>query len=134
MAGALLVAGSAQSQGLNDLVERGRELYHSEIGCHVCHAATGTGLVGPSLLYGPTPVHIFDQLESNPVMGVIVSEMDPSDEDLAAISMYIRELAGLPLEAEMPAQWLRDLQAVKSRQETDLEFVKTERDLQIEAI
>ncbi len=134
MAGALLVAGSAQSQDLNDLVERGRELYHSDIGCHVCHAPTGTGLVGPSLLFGPTPVEIFDQLESNPVMGVIVSEMDPSDEDLAAISMYIRELAGLALESELPEQWLSDLQAVKFRQETDQQFVKTERDLQVEAI
>ncbi len=132
--GALLAAGSAQSQELNDLVERGQELFHSDIGCHVCHGPTGTGVVGPSLLFGPTPVEIFDQLESNPVMGVIVSEMDPSDEDLAAISMYIRDLAGLPLESELPEQWLSDLRAVKFRQETDLQFVKTERDLQIEAI
>ncbi|NNC65900.1 MAG: hypothetical protein HKN84_14040 [Gammaproteobacteria bacterium] len=134
LAAALFVVGSAQSQQLNDVVERGRELYHSEIGCHVCHGATGTGLVGPSLLFGPSPVEIFDQLESNPVMGVIVEEMDPSDEDLAAISMYLRELGGLPLDSELPEQWLSDLRAVKSRQETDLQFVKTERDLQIEAI
>ena len=106
MASLLLVAGSAQSQELNDLLERGRELFHSEIGCRVCHADTGEGLVGPSLLFGPTPVDIFDQLESNPVMGVIVSEMDPSDEDLVAISMYIRTLADLPLEPELPQLWL----------------------------
>jgi DNA-binding beta-propeller fold protein YncE len=79
-------------------------------------------------------VEIFDQLESNPVMGVIVEEMDPSDEDLAAISMYLRELGGLPLDSELPEQWLSDLRAVRSRKETDLQFVKTERDLQIEAI
>jgi DNA-binding beta-propeller fold protein YncE/mono/diheme cytochrome c family protein len=134
LAAALFVAGNAQSQEINDIVERGRELYHSEIGCHVCHAPTGAGLVGPSLLFGPSPVEIFDQLESNPVMGVIVEEMDPSDEDLAAISMYLRELGGLPLDSELPEQWLSDLRAVRSRKETDLQFVKTERDLQIEAI
>ena len=60
------------------------------------------GLVGPSLHFGPKPVDIFDQLESNPVMGVIVAEMDPSDEDLVAISLYIRTLAGLPLDADLP--------------------------------
>ncbi len=131
----LMAFGSANSQELNDLVERGSELFHADIGCRVCHADTGEGLVGPSLLFGPTPVDIFDQLESNPVMGVIVSEMDPSDQDLVAISMYIRELAGLPLEADLPQQWLANLETVKSNQASSgAEFVKTERDLQIEAI
>ncbi len=133
-ASVLLAVGTAQSQELNDLVERGRELFHADIGCHVCHADTGEGLVGPSLLFGPTPVDIFDQLESNPVMGVIVSEMDPSDEDLVAISMYIRTLADLPLEPELPQMWLGNLETVKTNQGSDVEFVKTDRDLQIEAI
>ena len=133
-ASVLLAAGTAQSQELSDLVERGRELFHSDIGCRVCHADTGEGLVGPSLLFGPTPVDIFDQLESNPVMGVIVSEMDPSDEDLVAISMYIRTLADLPLEPELPQRWLANLETVKTNQRSDAEFVKTDRDLQIEAI
>ncbi len=131
----VVAAGSAHSQDLDSLVERGSELFHSEIGCRVCHADSGEGLVGPSLLFGPTPVDIFDQLESNPVMGVIVSEMDPSDQDLVAISMYIRELAGLPLEADLPEQWLANLEIVKSNQASSgAEFVRTERDLQIEAI
>lgn len=133
MAATLLGTGSAYSQDLDDLVERGSELFHSDIGCHVCHAASGEGLVGPSLLFGPTPVDIFDQLESNPVMGVIVSEMDPTDNDLVAISMYIRSLADLSLEADLPGAWLSDLETVKSAQ-SEIQFVKTERDLQIEAI
>ena len=133
-ASVLLAVGTAQSQELNDLVERGRELFHSDIGCRVCHADTGEGLVGPSLLFGPTPVDIYDQLESNPVMGVIVSEMDPSDEDLVAISMYIRTLADLPLEPELPQMWLGNLETVKTNQGSDVGFVKTDRDLQIEAI
>ena len=95
---------------------------------------TGEGLVGPSLHFGPTPADIFDQLESNPVMGVIVSEMDPSDEDLVAISMYIRTLAGLPLDADLPGQWRTALAIVKANQAEQLEFAKTDRDLQVEAI
>jgi len=122
------------AQDLDELVERGRELYHSDIGCWVCHSETGEGLVGPSLHFGPTPVDIFDQLESNPVMGVIVAEMNPSDEDLVAISMYIRTLADLPLESEMPQLWLGALETVKSNQAEQLEFAKTPRDLQVEAI
>ncbi len=101
---------SANGQtSLDELVARGQELFHADIGCRVCHADTGEGLVGPSLLFGPTPSDIFDQLESNPVMGVIVSEMNPSDQDLAAISTYIRTLAGLPLEDDMAEQWLTSL-------------------------
>ena len=94
------IAASGQDS-VDALVERGQELFDADIGCWVCHAATGEGLVGPSLHFGPTPVDIFDQLESNPVMGVVVAEMDPSDEDLVAISLYIRTLAGLPLDANV---------------------------------
>lgn len=129
----LLVAGSAHSQDIDSLVARGSELFHSDIGCRVCHADTGEGLVGPSLLFGPTPVDIFDQLESNPVMGVIVSEMDPSDTDLVAISMYIRELAGLPQNPDLAQLWLADLETVKANQ-SEAQFAMTERDLQIAEI
>ncbi len=128
------LAGPLAAQELDALVERGEALFHSAIGCATCHAETGEGLVGPSLLFGPTPVDIFDQLESNPVMGVIVSEMDPSDEDLAAISMYIRTLAGLPLDAGLAERWLANLAIVKANQVRDFEFAKTPRDLQVEGI
>lgn len=124
----------AAQESIDALVERGSELFHSDIGCWVCHSETGEGLVGPTLHFGPTPVDIFDQLESNPVMGVIVSEMDPSDEDLVAISLYIRTLAGLELDAELPEQWLGALATVKANQGEQLEFAKTPRDLQVEAI
>ncbi len=127
------VAASGQ-ESLDVLVERGQELFNADIGCQVCHADTGAGLIGPSLHFGPTPVDIFDQLESNAVMGVIVAEMDPSDEDLVAISLYIRTLAGLPLDADLPGQWRTALATVKANQAQQLEFPKTARDLQVEAI
>jgi len=122
------------AQDLDAMVERGKELYDSDVGCWVCHSDTGEGLVGPSLHFGPTPADIFDQLESNPIMGVIVNEMDPSDDDLVAISMYIRTLADLPLDSGLPREWLESLDVVRENQAEQLEFVKTPRDLQIEAI
>jgi mono/diheme cytochrome c family protein len=130
----LTLAGPIKAQDIDALVDRGKELFNSDIGCKICHAESGEGLVGPSLLFGPSPVDIFDQLESNPVMGVIVSEMDPSDEDLAAISMYIRTLANMKLDEELPERWLSDLAAVKSNQGEEIVFAKTARDLQVEAI
>lgn len=130
----VFLAGPLAAQDVDALVERGEELFHSAVGCATCHAENGEGLVGPSLHFGPTPVDIFDQLESNPVMGVIVSEMDPSDEDLAAISMYIRTLAGLDLDPALPERWLANLAIVKANQVRDFEFAKTPRDLQVEGI
>jgi mono/diheme cytochrome c family protein len=131
---ACAVCGPSAAQELDTLVARGQELFHADIGCRVCHADTGEGLVGPSLLFGPTPVDIFDQLESNPVMGVIVTEMNPSDEDLVALSLYIRTLAGLPLDAGLPERWLATLATVKGNQAEQVQFAKTAWDLQVEAI
>ena len=134
ISGGLLSGVVAAQENMDALLERGGELFHADIGCRVCHADTGGGLVGPSLHFGPTPVDIFDQLESNPIMGVIVSEMNPSDEDLVAMSMYIRTLAGLPLDAELPGQWRAALATVKANQGETLQFAKTARDLQVEAV
>ena len=130
----LLLGGAASAQTVEELVARGGELFHSDIGCHVCHGPNAQGLVGPTLHFGPTPVDIFDQLESNPMMGVIVAEMDPSDADLEAIAMYIRTLADLPLELGLVEDWRTALAIVKANQAQQAEFMKTPRDLQVEAI
>ena len=130
----LLLGGVASAQTVEELVARGGELFHADIGCHVCHGPNAQGLVGPTLHFGPTPVDIFDQLESNPMMGVIVAEMDPSDADLEAIAMYIRTLADLPLEIGLVQDWRTALATVKANQAQQLEFNKTPRDLQVEAI
>ena len=130
----LLLGGAASAQTVEELVARGGELFNADIGCHVCHGPNAQGLVGPTLHFGPTPVDIFDQLESNPMMGVIVAEMDPSDADLEAIAMYIRTLADLPLEIGLVQGWRTSLATVKANQAQQLEFNKTPRDLQVEAI
>ena len=130
----LLLGGAASAQTVEDLVARGGELFNADIGCWVCHGENAQGVVGPTLHFGPTPVDIFDQLESNPMMGVIVSEMDPSDADLEAIAMYIRTLADLPLELGLVEDWRTALAIVKANQAQQGEFAKTPRDLQVEAI
>ena len=130
----LLLGGAASAQTVEELVARGSELFNADIGCWVCHGENAQGVVGPTLHFGPTPVDIFDQLESNPMMGVIVSEMDPSDADLEAIAMYIRTLADLPLELGLVEDWRTALAIVKANQAQQAEFAKTPRDLQVEAI
>lgn len=130
-----LIGGHAAAQeSVDALVARGGELYNADVGCWVCHAQSGEGLVGPSLLGGVTPADIFEQLETNPIMGVIAQEMNPSDEDLVAISMYIRQLAGLELAPTLPGEYRQALAAARASRPQRVEFPKTERDLVVESI
>ena len=64
------------------LAERGRALYFERVSCWVCHGDEAEGRIGPSLQYGPTPMAIQEQLDSNPQMGVIVTELNPSADDI----------------------------------------------------
>ncbi|MFL2545985.1 MAG: hypothetical protein ACJ0SL_01260 [Candidatus Rariloculaceae bacterium] len=132
---AVLFGGTAAAQdSIDTLVERGQELYNAQFGCWVCHGETGEGLVGPTLLNGPTPAEILDQLESNPMMGVIVQEIDTSDDDLVALSLYIRQLAVLQLEPSLTAEYRTAPAAVRASRPETVELPKTERDLVIESI
>lgn len=125
---------TAAQESIDALVQRGEELFNADVGCWVCHAESGEGLLGPSLLNGPTPADIYDQLQTNPMMGVIVQEVNPTDEDLIALSMYIRQLAGLPLIETLAAEYRQVLAAVKANRPPEVEFPKTQRDLAVEAI
>ena len=50
------VSGPAFAQADLDLmVEQGKSLYNQPASCWVCHGKDATGLIGPSILYGPTP-------------------------------------------------------------------------------
>lgn len=131
----LLFATIAHAQvDLDLLVEQGEELFNRDASCWVCHGKNAEGLIGPSLLYGPTPAQIFDQMINNPQMAVIVQELQPNNEDLVAISMYIRNMAGLPISEKMSYNDRTELAAARARQETDLTFPKTARDIAVEEI
>ncbi len=117
---------------LEDIAAQGKALYEKNASCWVCHGKDGEGLIGPSLLSGPTPAEIFEQLKSNPQMAAIGQVLKPTNEDLLAISVYIRSLAGMTVEEKTLDGFRTGLVAAKAKQETDLIFPKTERDLAIE--
>ena len=87
-------ATAGAQESMDELLERGDALFHAQVGCWVCHGPEAAGLVGPSLHFGPTPMDIYAQLESNPMMAPVMTELNPSDEDLIGVSLYIRTLAG----------------------------------------
>ena len=121
-------------EGVELMVERGGELYNENASCWVCHGRQADGLIGPALTYGPTPAQIFEQIRNNPQMAVIQQEMSPDNEDLVAIAMYIRSISGLPVDGDMAAELRHELAAKRAKEETDLIFPKTERDVAVEEI
>lgn len=123
----------ASKVAINTWAERGEELYNQPVSCHVCHAKNGEGLIGPTLLNGPTPAEIYEQLRSNPTMGVIAQEMKPTDDDLVAIAVYLRQLAKLPTTKETVAQYQKELIAKKNSVVNNT-FVLTERDKAVQKI
>ncbi len=130
-----LLSGAAAAQvDLDLMVEQGEVIFNHQVGCWVRHSKSGEGLVGLSLLFGPTPAQIFEQMMGNPQMAIIEQVLAPDNEDLIAVAMYIRTLAGLPLDEDMTVRYRKELVTARARQETDLVFPKTERDLAVEEI
>ena len=92
---ALLVTfNTALSDEISDMIERGKEIYFQPGSCVICHADNAKGLVGPDITYGPSPFQIWDQLDSNPQMKPLYESLDPTDDDLLAISTYLISLSG----------------------------------------
>jgi DNA-binding beta-propeller fold protein YncE/cytochrome c553 len=116
------------------VVEQGKALYEQPASCYVCHANSGEGLIGPDIRYGPSPAQILDQIQTNPQMAIILQELNPNDDDLIAISMYIRTLGGLPVTEDIAVAYRKELITARARTETDLTFPKTERDVAVESI
>jgi DNA-binding beta-propeller fold protein YncE/cytochrome c553 len=133
---ALLVLGTPVSAQLNvdAVVEQGKALYEQPASCYVCHANSGEGLIGPDIRYGPSPAQILDQIQTNPQMAIILQELNPDDDALIAISMYIRTLGGLPVTEDIAVAYRKELITARARTETDLAFPKTERDVAVESI
>ena len=116
---------------LDALSARGEELFTARVSCWVCHGDNADGGVGPTLHHGPTPLDIQEQLDSNPQMGVIVSELNPDVDDLIALSVYIGELGGNSTDAEEIAQWRSELTAMLEAKGDAVEFVVSARDQKI---
>jgi DNA-binding beta-propeller fold protein YncE/cytochrome c553 len=119
---------------LDAMVERGKELYNAPASCGVCHKATGEGLIGPDIRYGPTPAQILEQLQNNPQMAIIMQEFNPDDQALMDVALYIRTLGGLDINEKVLDTQRKQLVEQRAKTETDLIFPKTERDLVVESI
>jgi len=137
----VLFAGSAFASddpmapvSLDELLVQGEEFYNQPVSCWVCHGEAAEGRVGPPLLTGPTAAAIWEQIQSNPQMGIIASELNPTDQDLIAVSLYIHKLAGLPVNEELIFDLQSELTKLKSVQVKEVVNLKTERDLAVEKV
>ena len=116
------LSGSLVAQDeIADLSARGEGLFFERVSCWICHGENAEGLIGPSPQHGPTPMDIQVQLDANPQMAVIVSDLNPQAEDLVALATYIRDRFDNPVSQEEIAEM-----AAASVPET--EFFLTERD------
>ena len=80
-----------------ELSERGRHLFFLADSCVECHGADGSGgLAAPPLDAGVTPRAIDYQLRTNPEMAELADSLQATQQDLLALSVFIRELTGDP--------------------------------------
>lgn len=129
----LLLQSTLASAEVDQLVARGEELFTQPASCITCHGANIEGGVGPTLVHGPTPYDIDEQFRTNPQMGPLSEQMQPSHEDLLALAMYIRTLAGLDVNAEVESQLRVTLNNIQQVQQPE-DFLLTERDKQVNQI
>lgn len=118
-------------EDLAALEEQGKELYFEQVSCWVCHGDEGEGRIGPSLQGGATPLDIQEQLDSNPQMAIIVSEMNPDVDDLVALSVYLGGLGGKTYESDEVGSWRAELEAVLAAKSETVDYPVTARDQQI---
>ena len=115
---------------VDELLQRGEEIYTTPSSCITCHGAEGEGGIGPTLAHGPTPYDVDEQFRSNPQMGPLREILKPTQEDLVAVALYIRTLYGLEVDEEQEAK-LRSTLASIPTQERAEDFLLTERDRKI---
>lgn len=134
LASSLLASTSYAQVNSAAYVERGKALYNQPASCAVCHRQDGTGLIGPDITYGPTAAQILEQMLNNPQMAAISQELKADNEDLIALSVYIRTFSGQETTEKTVVDQRAQLISARARTETDLVFPKTARDEAVEAV
>ena len=86
---ASLTSNADEVEDILSIADRGESIFQQEASCKTCHGENGEGLIGPSIQYGPTPFDIHYQLNTNPEMASVREVLDPSNDDLIAVSVYI---------------------------------------------
>ncbi|MGI9271909.1 MAG: hypothetical protein ACR2QT_09045 [Woeseiaceae bacterium] len=125
---------AATASEIDELSAKGKEVYFERVSCWVCHGDNAEGRIGPSLLYGPTPMVMQEQLDSNPQMEVIVTELNPSSEDLVAVATYIGGLGDATVSEETVAEWRAELAAMAAAKAPETAFPVSARDKKIAEI
>jgi DNA-binding beta-propeller fold protein YncE len=133
-ASTVLASQSFAQVDLNNYLKRGEVLYKQPASCAVCHKQDGTGLIGPDITYGPAPAVILEQMLNNPQMAGISAELKANNEDLIALSVYIRSLTGIETTETTLVNERAQLISARAKTETDLIFPKTARDEAVEAV
>ena len=113
---------------ISELASRGQALFFERVSCWICHGEDAQGLIGPSLQHGPTPMDIQVQLDSNPQMAVIVTELNPQAEDLLALATYLHDSNGKSVSADDLTNWRSQLAEMAAARAPETEFLLTERD------
>ena len=113
---------------ISQLASRGQALFFERVSCWICHGEDAQGLIGPSLQHGPTPMDIQVQLDSNPQMAVIVTELNPQAEDLLALATYLHDSNGKTVSADDLTNWRSQLAEMAAARAPETEFLLTERD------
>jgi mono/diheme cytochrome c family protein len=129
----LMTSNAAEVEEVLAVAERGEAIFQREASCKTCHGENGEGLIGPSIQYGPTPFDIHYQLNTNPQMAPVRELLNPSNDDLIAVSVYIRRMTGTP-PADIDLQGLRaTLNSIQDYPAVP-DYFLTDRDKSIQAI
>ena len=119
----------AQDHDMAALTERGKELYFEQVSCWVCHGDDAAGRIGPTLLEKThTPLDIQEQLDSNPQMAIITTELNPTVDDMLAITVYLGSLIDETYDADTLNQWASEVTALRESRNIVYDYPITERD------
>jgi DNA-binding beta-propeller fold protein YncE len=131
VSGLLFGASATADDNFEELSARGKELYFERVSCWVCHGDNAEGRIGPSLQYGPTPMVMQEQLDSNPQMEVIVAELNPNSEDLISLATYIASLGENAATQETVTGWRSELAAMAAAKGPEADFFVSVRDKKV---
>jgi len=118
---------------VDELVQKGKDFYNQPVSCWVCHGENAEGRVGPAL-ESPSAGFVYEQIQNNPQMGFIQQELNPTNDDLVGVALYIRTLAGQVVDQATTDELYAELEAQIIALGEEAVFPKSERDLIVEKV
>lgn len=115
---------------LEELIARGEAVYMPDNSCAQCHGGQAQGDTAPSLSYGPSPADIQYQLNTNPEMEGLETDLGLSPDDVISVSLYLQSLSEDGVGDVNLAALRASLQAVPDAAVVE-DYVVTDRDRQV---